>query len=145
MGTNVAIASLAGHSTSVDDAGAKLSTVVDNELAVLRGCIQECGWTLDALSAHTGQDKSLISRMLNRERPLTLAFMCALPDDVASLYAARKAERFGHIVVAPVSREDGLKAFIAGLCAVLGASALPVKAGAPVKAELAPMAMKGIA
>jgi hypothetical protein len=56
---------------------------------VLRACVHEKGWTLDALEAAMngraggrGFDKSFISRVLNGERPLTLSFLLALPDDV---------------------------------------------------------------
>jgi hypothetical protein len=114
------------QSTSVEDAGTALATDVANVLAVLRVCVREKGWTLDALEAEMnrraggrGFDKSYISRVLNGERPLTLSFILALPDDVEALFESKRAESFGQIVVAPVRGEDAMRHLVTGLVGVL--------------------------
>lgn len=112
------------ESRSVDDLRADLrtaqSTDVDTALTFLRQSVHDCGWTLEALSAHMQLDKSLISRVLNNERPLTLTFLCALPDDVEACYEAKRAEYFGHVVVEPLEGPTAVKALVAGLVGVLG-------------------------
>lgn len=96
-----------------------MSTDVDSALALLRTAVHDCGWTLDALAAHMHRDKSLVSRVLNGERPMTLSFLVALPNDVEALYESRRAEHFGLIVVAPLHGPDAVKAFVGGLLGVL--------------------------
>jgi transcriptional regulator with XRE-family HTH domain len=112
-----------------------LSTEVDTVLALLRVCVQDAGWTLDALEAEMKLDKSLISRVLNGERPLTLRFLLALPDDIESRFEQLRAEQFGHIVVAPVSGADAIRNLVSGLIGVL-APQLPARATAMAKATL---------
>lgn len=127
---------VSSQSTSVDAREPELSTAVDRALALLRNAVHDCGWTLDALAAHMRRDKSLISRVLNGERPLTQEFICALPDDVEGLYESRRAEQFGAVVVQPLSGQDALKALVAGLIGVMSAPQLPARAAAMVKVEL---------
>jgi len=111
------------------------STAVDQALVLLRQAVSECGWTLDALAVEMGKDKAYIHRVLNREKPLTLEFMVALPDDVEALYEAKRAEQFGHVVVAPLAGADALKALVAGLVGVM-AGALPTRATQMARAAL---------
>lgn len=124
------------QSSSVDADRSASSTSVDTALALLRKAIHDRRWTLDALAAAMKKDKSLISRVLNGERPLTLDFQCALPDDVEALWHQSCAEGFGLIVVEPLNGADAKRAFVAGLFGMLNASALPEKAGSPAKADL---------
>lgn len=141
--------SLKPSSTLVDGEPGGLSTPVDNSapapprdeatlLALLRTCVQDRGWTLEALERFMGKgfDKSLISRVLNGERPLTLKFVVALPDDIEALYAQRRAEAFGLIVVEPVYGDAAVKSLVSGLVGVLS-QRLPVRAGRMAKATVA--------
>lgn len=114
------------QSTSVEDGRTDLATDVAKALAVLRACIHERRWTYDALEAEmnrraggSGFDKSYICRVLNGERPLTLPFLLALPDDVEALFEAKRAESFGAIVVEPVRGEDAVRNLVSGLIGVL--------------------------
>lgn len=126
------------QSNSVDRREDELSTAVANELAILRGCVQQCGWTLDALEAEMRIDKSLISRILNGERPVTLKFVIALPDDIEALYMQRRAESFGLIVVAPLTGVDAQRAFVAGAIGLMAGSHLPSRAAVTAKADIRP-------
>ncbi len=119
---------------------ARQSTSIDvaTALAQLRAAVQECGYTLDALQAVTGIDKSHLSRVLNGERALTLPFLVTLPHDVAARYEAKRAELLGNVVVTPLSGIDAQRAFLAGLVGLIGAVPLPVSANHPAKADLAP-------
>jgi hypothetical protein len=139
-------------STTVDGRAVALSTSVDSALLSLRQAIDELGWTLDALAAHMqavtgkpGYDKSLISRVLSDERPLTLTFLVALPLDVQSLYEAKRAEYFGHVVVAPLVGPAAIKAFVAGLVGVLGVHQLPARADQMARASLQPSKQSEVA
>lgn len=125
------------QSKAIDPEPCNLATNVDTALALLRRCIHDTGWTLDALGAEMDLDKSLISRVLNGERPMTLRFLVALPDDVEALFEQRRAESFGLIVVAPVSGEQAVKNFISGAFGLL-APKLPRKADRMAKAALEP-------
>lgn len=125
------------QSTSVDGLRSDVSTAVDRELLFLRQSVSECGWTLDALEAHMGRDKSLISRVLNGERPLTLEFKVALPDDVEARWSSKQAEHFGHVVVMPLAGADAMKALVAGLVGVLAGQQMPARASQMAKATVA--------
>jgi hypothetical protein len=90
------------QSTSVEDGRTDLATDVANALALLRTCVHERAGRYDALEAEMnrarrrpGFDKSYICRVLNGERPLTLPFLLALPDDVEALFEAKRAESLG--------------------------------------------------
>lgn len=140
MRNSIAATAAARQSTTVDGRAIELSTSVDTALTLLRKSIEERGWTLEALAAHMqeatgkpGYDKSLISRVLSGERPLTLTFLVALPDDVESLYEAKRAEHFGHVVVAPLGGVDAVKALVAGLVGLM-AGPLPARATQMVRA-----------
>ncbi len=128
-------AGAASQSTSGVGRGADLSTDVDTALAMLRTAVQETGWTLDALEAEMKLDKSLISRVLNGERPMTLKFLTTLPDDVEARFEQKRAESFGLIVVAPVSGDDAVRHLVSGIFGVFG-TRLPAKARTFAKADL---------
>lgn len=91
--------------------------------------MKDAGWK--------GGDKSVISKVLSNQRPMTKEFEKALPDDVEALYAQRKAEGFGLIVVAPLTGLDAQRAFVAGALGLM-ASPLPSRAGVTAKAEIRP-------
>jgi transcriptional regulator with XRE-family HTH domain len=135
MSTQRKRAAVSRKSKAIDGSSDPLSTSVDDTLAVLRTCVHERGWTLDALEAEMDVDKSLISRVLNGERPLTLPFLLALPDDVEALYEQRRAEAFGLIVVAPVNGEQAVRNLVSGLLGVLSPQ-LPTRANRMAKAAL---------
>lgn len=123
----VSAAAHACQSTTVVDRRPDLATDVADALALLRRCVQEKGWTYDALAAAMSErtaghfDKSQICRVLNGERPLTLVFLLALPDDVEALFESKRAEAFGMIVVPPVHGDDAVRNLVSGLVGVLGA------------------------
>jgi len=127
------------QSKALDVRGPQLSKNFDNSidtvLATLRTCVHEKGWTLEALESEMRIDKSLISRVLNGERPLTLAFLLALPDDVEVLFETRRAEAFGLLVVPRLEGDAAAKAFASGLLGLLGGR-LPAKAALMAKANL---------
>jgi len=136
MRNSLRAAAAACQSKPVADRRAELSTTVDNVLALLRACVQDKGWTLEALEAEMAIDKSLISRVLNGERPLTLTFLLALPDEVEALFEARRAETFGLIVVEPAHGDQAVRNLVSGLFGVLGASKLPARADRMARARL---------
>lgn len=136
MSRSMADALPSSQSTPVVEESEHLSTDVDTALALLRTAVQDCGWTFDALEAFMGKgyDKSLISRVLNGERPLTLKFLVALPNDIEALYEKRRAEQFGAVVVEPLSGIEAQRAFVAGFMGLLS-SRLPERADRMAKAE----------
>lgn len=107
------------ESTPVDHGAVARSQAVDRSYALLRRCVSDGQWTLDALAAHMGIDKAHISRVLNGEKRATLDFMASLPHDVKVLFAMRCAEAFGLVVVAPLEGPAAAKALVAGLLGVL--------------------------
>lgn len=125
------------QTTTVDGHSTEVTTAVDTALRLLRSAIDECRWTYDALAAHLQAttrkkyDKALVWRVLNGERPLSLEFLVALPDDVEACFEAKRAEQFGHVVVAPLAGQEAMKALVAGLFGVMG---LPAKASHMAKA-----------
>jgi hypothetical protein len=125
------------QSKAIDARAAEVSTDVDDALALLRTAVHDTGWTLEALEAAMKIDKSLISRVLNGERPLTLKFLVALPDDVEARYEQLRAEAFGLIVVQPVTGADAIRHLVGGLVGLL-ASGLPARADHMAKATLQP-------
>lgn len=135
MSRSVLPADVNGQGSVVDHDDALRSTTVDRSLARLRQCASDLGWTLDALSAHMRKDKAHISRVFNGEKPLTLAFLIALPDDVEAEFHSRSSEEFGRVVVTPAIGPDALKQFTAGLFGLF-ALQLPAKSGGQVKASL---------
>jgi len=61
------------------------------------------------------KDRAYIHRVLNGEKPCTLAFMTALPLDVKKQFARLTAEHYHFIVVQPSHPEHAAAAFAAGL------------------------------
>jgi hypothetical protein len=106
---------------------------------LLRACATELGWTEEALAVHIKGDskyRAYVHRVLSGEKPLSLTFLVALPEELQALVHARRAEQLGHLVVPPVNdHEAARRMVITGLCALIG-PALPVKAGAPLKVSL---------
>ena len=141
----------ARQSATDDSPTTALATAVDRFFVMLRQAIQECGWTHDALAVEMrqngclGVDKSVVTRMLNNERPWKPEHLCALPDDVEIAFATKYAESFGLIVVRPAQGEHAARQFVAGLFGLLLSSPLPAKAGHPLKASLPSSAAREIA
>src|SRR3989442_11997004 len=75
------------------------SMAVDQALGLLRQAVMHCGYTLDALEAHTGKNRAYVSRVLNGEARCTLDFIVALPCDVKKEFARLTAEHFEFVVV----------------------------------------------
>lgn len=95
----------------------------------LRDAIDELGWKHDALavvlSERTGLaiDGPYLSKMLSGDKPLSAAHLAALPDDIEAVLYRRRAERFGLIVVEPLTGLAAQKALVAGLIGVMSAPA----------------------
>lgn len=81
-------------------------------------------------------DKSYISRVFNNEKPLTLAFEVALPEDVQALYKQYRAESFGLVVIEQMDEETARRQFAAGLFSLFSRPSLPLRSGGQVKAGL---------
>jgi hypothetical protein len=125
------------QSKAVDAFHEQVSTDVDNDLALLRRCVHDLGYTLDSLGVEMRLDKSLVSRVLNGERQCTLSFIKALPDDIEALYKSRQTEGFGRIVVEPLTGPDAARAFVSGFFGLIGGSPrLPARADRMAKAPL---------
>lgn len=134
MSSTLRVPTVRRQSKPVAAPAAAVSTAVDTALALLRGCVHDTGWTLEALAAEMAIDKSQISRVLNGERPATLAFLLRLPDDVEALFEQRRAEGFGLIVVAPVTGDQAVRNLVSGLVGVLS-TRLPARAERMAKCE----------
>lgn len=133
--------------TTIAAAGGGIqTTAVDAALGLLRTAATETGWTSEALAAHlaeaTGKKwtRDRVWRVLQGERPLTLPFLCALPDDLEARYELLRAESFGHVVVEPLVGPAAIKAIVAGLVGVLqlpAARMAKAAVGGSARAEVA--------
>lgn len=113
--------------TSVDRHPAPRSTAVDQALVLVRRAVADCGYTLDALESAMGKNRAYIHKVLQGEKPMSLEFITALPDDIEARYEHLRAEAFGLIVVAPAPDADtAMRQLVSGLCGVLGAGARKV-------------------
>jgi hypothetical protein len=97
-------------------------------LAVLRQVVADLDYTLDALAAAMGKDRSFIHRVLGGEKPMPPAFLDALPDDIEAEWHARRAAAFGRVVV----ERTGL----IGLVMAPPPPALPARASGMARATL---------
>lgn len=137
MGASMRASAAVRQPTDVDRAEPARSTSVDQSLIVLRQVIADLNYSLDALQAAMGKDRSFINKVLNGEKPMPSDFIDALPDDIEAEWHARRAERFGRVVVAPASGDDAVRNLVSGLVGILSPQ-LPARAGAPLKASLRP-------
>ena len=110
--------------TVVDRTREPRSTAVDQALCLLRRAVADCNYTLDALEAAMGKGRAYIHKVLQGEKPLTLEFITALPDDVEARFEQLRAESFGLIVVPPVEGETAIRNLVSGLIGVLGRKAV---------------------
>ena len=102
----------------------------------LRQAIEECHYTHDALAAAMGCSASLVTRILNGERPLREDWICQLPDDVEARYLQKRAEALGVICVEPLHGLDARKALVSGLMGLMGdalLAAVPVHPAVALK------------
>jgi hypothetical protein len=95
------------------------SIAVDRALGFLRQAVAHCGYTLDALEAHTGKNRAYISRVLNGEARCTLDFIVALPCDVKLEFTRLVATHFELVVIEPVQGDAAAHSFVAGLLGLL--------------------------
>jgi hypothetical protein len=128
-----------------DSRAAARSVRVDQHFALLRQCIQDCGYTLDALAVAMSSDlpkpidKGYLWRLLNdpaKHGEWKVAHEIALPDDVEALYRERQAEGWGRIVVVPVEGEQAVRQFVSGMLGLFGHNRLPARASRMAKAAL---------
>lgn len=99
--------------------------------------IDESSWSnkQEALATAMGLDRSYLSRIRSKDKPLQQRHIVALPDDVEAIFAKLYAESFGLVVVVPARGHDAVKQLVAGLLGVLP-QVFPEKAGPPLKASL---------
>lgn len=119
-----------------DHADPTRSTAVDQYFALLRKCVHDCGWTIEALSTEMAIDKAHLWRLLHNEKPWRTEHLLALPDDIEALFEARRAEQLGHVVVAPLEGDEAVKALVGGLVGVLRGTRLPARAARMAKCDL---------
>lgn len=136
MNRSVAAANGSGQATQRDHCELSRSHARDLFLADLREAMTRTGWTEDALAAQWQVDRSYVNRLLNDEKPWSNDRVLALPDDLEGALYAIRAERFGAVVVQPLTGVDAMKALVAGLIGVMSAPQLPARASAMVKVEL---------
>jgi hypothetical protein len=106
--------------TSVDRRETDRSTTVDQVLQLLNQAVSECGYTLDAMQAVMHKDRSYINKVLQGDKPLSYAFVVALPDDVEKRFEALRAKSFGLIVVEPSTGTQAVENFVSGLVGLCG-------------------------
>lgn len=127
MRTNSTATAAIRQSTGSDPIALARSATVDQQFALLRKCIAECGYTIDALAAHMRIDRGYLWKLLNREKTeWKPEHTVALPDDVEALYYQRLAEGFGRIVVEPVEGDAAIRNLVSGLFGVLRPRVLDV-------------------
>ncbi len=130
MPKSIAAAASACQTAVVDPPVAVRATTVDL-LALINRALSKTPWTQEALAAHMGHGQayvSYISRVLSGEKPLSAAFVLALPEDVQTTVAKLYAESFGLIVVEPSSGDDAVRQLVSGLCGLLVTKTLPTRA-----------------
>lgn len=136
------------RSTDVDQRAHARSTSVDlaAAIALLNQAVNDTGHTLDSLAAAMQKDRAYIGKVLSADKPLSYAFVIALPDDVEARFEQLRAKRFGFVVVDPApDRAEARERFVSGLLALLDApSPLPVKADRMAHAEIADVAQKAV-
>lgn len=140
MNTSMRAAATLRQSSADDVPVLRTSTTVDHDLAVLRQVISDLNWTFEAIAAAMGRGESYkthVSRVVSGERPMSLEFIKALPDDIEVEWHARLAAAGGRVVVTPASDDSAVQHFVGGLLTLLrqGQPPLPAKASAMAKVE----------
>jgi hypothetical protein len=127
--TSVNQALRSGQHAATDQRDPVRSVLADQtSLAVLRGCLSECGWTETALAAHMGKDGGYIGKVLRGDKPMPGDFMDELPADAVAQYHAKQADRHGFVVGETVDQRTALRYVVIGLASLAAALALPAKA-----------------
>ena len=140
----MAISMRAGAATrqpmAVDQVDVTRSTSVDQSLDALRQVVVDLGYSLDALEAAMGKDRSFINKVLNGDKPMPADFIDALPDDIEAEWHARRAASFGRFVVTPASDDSAVQQFVGGLLTLLRLQRceLPARASSMAKVEQLP-------
>ena len=136
MRSSVAQTNGSGQAQAGDRTEIERSQERDLWFADLKAAMQQTGWTEDALAAHWGVDRSYVNRLMNDEKPWSNDRVLALPDELEGALYANRAERFGAVVVLPLSGSAAVKALVAGLMGVMAQAQLPLRANAMAKADL---------
>ena len=132
-----------GRATTSDLPDLGGSTDVDLALDLLNRAVHDTGHTLDSLEAAMGKGRAYIGRVLAGDKPLSYAFICALPDDVEQRFEQLRGEQLGLIVVAPaVDQQDALQQFVTGLVGLVVGHRLPARADRMAKADVAAPAQR---
>lgn len=124
-----------GRTTTVSRLSPERATAVAQKLELLRRAKEQLGYTLDALEAAMQMPRSYIGRVISGEKPMTLAFEVALPNDLEALWDRYKTQESGAIVVDRVDDGEATRQLACGLFNLL-APKLPLRAGAPLKVGL---------
>lgn len=112
MGLPTVVQSVSARTTAVDQ--------VNRGLELLRKAVSDRDYTLDALQAFMGKDRVYIHKVLQGDKPLSFAFITALPEDVQARFEQLRAESFGLIVVAPVlDGQEAIRQLVGGLMGLL--------------------------
>src|SRR5262245_51814677 len=94
---------------------------VELALELLRQARSETGWTYEQLEAFTGKSQSYLHAVLQGEKPCSLQFMMALPDEVRSrlVELAAGAVRPKLICIRPAAPEEALAVTMSGLLGLM--------------------------
>lgn len=107
--------------TTIDRRSRDGSTPVDQATELLRKAVNDCGYTLDALESAMGKNRAYIGKVLNGEKPASLEFITALPDDAEARFEQLRAERLGLIVAQPATdTHDAAQKLLSGVFYLLG-------------------------
>ena len=146
MSTKVAVATQASQSPSCDPSSAARDLSADTEsptcdldfiVDLFNEAIEDSPWAgrTEALATAMDIDRGYLSKVRSKDKPLNLKILRALPDDIEAIFAAKWAEAFGLIVVAPVHGQDAVKCLVSGLIGVLSPR-LPERSSGQLKATL---------
>jgi hypothetical protein len=92
-----------------------VSARIDTYLEQLREAVSETGWTLEPLAQHARMTPSHLSAVLWGSKPLRLAYLVALPEDVQACFAIKRAKACGLMVLEPVRGQQAREYLAAGL------------------------------
>lgn len=90
--------------------------------------------THEALAAEMAVPRTTVTRVLNRERPMSLRFICRLPEDLQKALLSARVEALGAMVVEPAHPDHAVQQLFS---AVLGLGLLKPHAPAFGKLHMA--------
>jgi hypothetical protein len=147
MSNSIDRANGSGQSESLDRERRSRATSVaqaEADVAMLRTFIRqamaELKWTPEALAAEMGYtDASYPGKVLNGEKPLSAAFLVALPDDVEKRFTKKWANHHRFVCAEPLNGAEAAEAIVGAVLGILSPRAMPERADAMLKIDGAPM------